>query len=279
MTHQNRTRVDGDQKQEPPTGHSHHTRRRYLTTAGTLLIPALAGCSDGDTEDMDGGSEGGDGGEEGGSNDENGDEEAGEEGQDYAESGEAALEITDEELVIDEGEFSTDVYVEAIVENTGDGPSGDAEISVDWYNEAGDYLDNSSALLASLPAGETWEARPSFLGSGAEEVDDFDVTGEFDTEPKAVNPEGLELVDSELQVSDDEAVIRGTIENASGEEQSYVEVIATIYDDEGTILGDEWTNVTDLPEGETWQFDMTWLDRARSDRAAEIEVVVADSAF
>ncbi|MFL9708868.1 FxLYD domain-containing protein, partial [Aeromonas veronii] len=85
--------------------------------------------------------------------------------------------------------ISTDVFVEALVENTGDGPSGDANVEVDWYNEGGNFLDNDSSRLASLPAGETWEARVNFLGSGGEEVDDFEIDGEFDTEPRAVNPE------------------------------------------------------------------------------------------
>lgn len=54
---------------------------------------------------------------------------------------------------------------------------------------------------------------------------------------------------SENEFEEMEVFVEGEVENESGEDQSYVEVVATIYDEDGVVLGDEWDNVTDLRAG------------------------------
>lgn len=244
-------------------------RRKLLVGAGTSFTALLAGCTG--SSDVEGGSRNGEDGES-------------ESSDEPSES--ANLEIVDHEMVVDEGQFSTDVYVEATVENTGEVPSGSVRLQIDWYNEDGNYLDNTTGRLTTLGVGETWSARVYHLGTGAEDIADYEIEGEFD-EDTYEPPEGVSLVDSSMNVGDDglggqEVVVEGTIENETDEDQSYVEVVATIYDDSGNVLGDDWTNVTDLRAGETWAFNFTSFSSAvrnRANQAADHNIRVKTSAW
>lgn len=247
------------------------TRRYYLAATGISLI-ALAGCTSSSTEDVEGGTRDNKSSNE--SNTVNAEEDQGDDDED---EGMPALEIVEHELVVEEGEFSTDVYVEALIENSGDALSGNIELQADWYNADGNYLDNSRNWLVSLGAGESWEARIYHLGSNSETVDDYELEGEFTEEPAAINPAGLELLDSEMQVGENEVVVTGEIENTSDEIQNYVAATAKIYDEDGLVLGDNFTNVSDLRAGETWAFEVSWHGRDRVDRAASHEVLTADT--
>lgn len=236
-------------------------RRKFLLGSSVALTSALAGCASDGTEEV-----------EGGTRDENGN----------AESNESAdIEILDSELVIEAGSWPTDVYVEVTVENSGDVPSGDINLQADWYDEDGNYLDNDNARLTALKDGETWLARVYFLGTDAEDIEDYELEGEFsedDYEPT----EGLSLANSNMEVQGDELTVEGEVENNTGEEQSYVEVVATIYDEDGNVLGDQWTNVTDLRDGETWAFDFDYFSRDvrnRAQDAADHEILVKGSAW
>ncbi|WP_255595025.1 FxLYD domain-containing protein [Haloprofundus salilacus] len=137
-------------------------------------------------------------------------------------------------------------------------------------------MDNSSAYLQSFGAGETWAARVSYLGTSAEEVAAYELEGEYDREPPIPVGDGLELLDSEMKVGEDEVIISGQIENGTGDNVSYLEVIGKIYDEGGIVLGDEWTNVTDIPAGETWLFEMSWLGWERVTAADDYEISLAE---
>lgn len=250
-------------------------RRKFLATT---MLAALAGCSSSDTEEMDTPEDTEDEDTQGDTAADNEDTTEADEEESGA-GGEPALEILDSELVVEEGEYSTDVYVAATVENTGDAPSGTTEIVADWYDADDNYMDDSSAYLQSLGAGETWAARIYFLGTGAEEVDDYEVSGEFDTDPQTFDPEGLDLVEHNMQVGEDEAVIEGQVENGTGEEASYIQAIGKVYDADGIVLGDDWTNVSDVPDGETWAFEVSWRGRDRTEQADDYEVLITDSSF
>jgi len=192
-------------------------------------------------------------------------------------SGKPEVTIREHELVIDEKEYTTDVYVAATVRNEGDAPSGQIKLTAKWYDADGNYLDDDDWRLRSLGTDETWAARVYYLGGSAEEIDDYEIDGEFETEPPQTNPEGLEMVESEMNVGEDEAVISGKVRNDRDEEVSYTEATGKIYDGEGTVLDDDWTNVTDLPAGETWAFEVKWRGRDRTEQAADYSVWITES--
>lgn len=118
-----------------------------------------------------------------------------------------------------------------------------------------------------------------FLGADAETVDDYEFGGEYDTEPPRVDPDGLDLVDTEMKVGEDEVVITGTVANERDEAVSYAQANSKVYDGDGVVIGGEWTNVSDLPAGEEWAFELTWRGRDRVDAAADHEVWISDTAF
>lgn len=247
-------------------------RRSLLVGTGASLTALIAGCTE--SSDVEGGSR---------DDEESTDEEStGEESP----SESANLEIVDHELVVEEGDFSTDVYVEAIVENTGEVPSGAVRLQADWYDGDGNYLDNDTDRLTMLGEGETWSARVYYLGSGAEDIDDYEIEGEFD-EDTYEPPEGVSLVDSSMNVEEDdfggmEVIVEGRVENETDEDLSYVEVIAIIYNDSGDVLGDAWTNVTELRAGETWAFDFPHFGpaiRNRAEQATDHNIRIKTSAW
>lgn len=72
-----------------------------------------------------------------------------------------------------------------------------------------------------------------------------------------------ESTDDELVIEEDELVedtfstyIEGVIRNETGEEQSYVEVKSSVYDEDDVRIDDFFTNTTDLPDGAEWQFEI-----------------------
>ncbi|WP_254769393.1 FxLYD domain-containing protein [Salinilacihabitans rarus] len=265
-------------------------RRKLLLASGSAFTAVLAGCASGN-EEIEGGSRDDDDDEEDGNeadertdttsdNDsEDGSEDESEDGS--ADVGSADLEILDHEMVLEEGDFLDDVYVAATVENSGDERSGQIELQVDWYDEEGNYLDNDTGRLRSLPAGGTWTSRTYALTVDAEDVDDYEIEGEYGDDPRT-GAEGLTLVDSSMVVQGDELEIEGQVENETDEDEDYVEVVATVYDGEGRVMGDEWTNVTDLRAGETWAFQFEHFGpdiRNRVEEAADHEVFVTDSVW
>lgn len=192
-------------------------------------------------------------------------------------SGEPDITIANHELIVNEGEYTTDVYVAATVENTGDAASGMIELIADWYDDEGNYLDNDSWFLQTLGAGETWAARVYYLGGSAEQVADYEFDGEFQTQsPSAA--EGLTLSSSQMQVGENEAVITGEVANERDESVSYAEAISKVYDSDGVVLDANYTNVTDLPAGETWSFETTWRGRDRTSEAANHAVIITTDA-
>lgn len=253
-------------------------RRHFLASTGLALTTTVAGCGE-DTEDIEGGSR-----DETDTPEDDGEAELEETtetptSEEGTPEGEASLEITNHELHVEEGDFSTDVFVEAVIENSGDGRSGNIELQADWYDADGNYLGNDTEWLTTLNAGETWEARVYYFGGDSDDIDDYEIDGEFSPPSGTIDPEGLELLSSEMSVSEDdrEAEVRGEVENTSGDDQDYVAAIAKVSDDAGVVLGDDWTNVTDLRAGETWRFSIGWRGRDRTSRAASHEVLLTDS--
>jgi len=188
-------------------------------------------------------------------------------------AGEPDVQIVDDELVIDEGEYSTDAYVVATVENQGEAPSGQITLTADWYDDNGDFIDNDKGYLPILRAGETWEAHVHAI-SDAEDVADYELSGEYETTP-AEPPEDIEIVETEQKVSDDGGVvISGRVENNTGEEIQYLEAEALLYDDSGVVLDGDWTNESEIPEGETWRFEIEWFQFDRADRVFDHDVIL-----
>lgn len=196
-------------------------------------------------------------------------------------AGEPAVALREHGLVTYErdesnlfGEDSTEgVAVEALVENEGDGRSGDVELAVDWLDGDGNYLDTDSAWLQTLLPGERWLARVYPRAVDVEEVAEYEAVKVFD-EPEYGTPDDVDVAESELHVGE-AARMFGSIQNEGDTELSYVEVIGRVFDAEGRVLGDGWTNESDVPPGGSFRYDVRYEDedRARLEAVTGYEVL------
>lgn len=187
-------------------------------------------------------------------------------------AGSPDVAVAQSELVVDDsGAFRT-VYVAATLTNEGDGDTGQITLQVDWYDADGNFLDNSTAYLQHLAAGETWLARVTALGN-EDQIEDFELTTEVEEEPPQ-QPTGAELLDSEMQIGEDTVTITGHVENQREETMGYLEAIGKLYDAEDNVLSSEWTNQADVPPGTTWEFTIEWIVVDRIDAVASHQVVL-----
>ena len=187
---------------------------------------------------------------------------------------EAVLEVVDHELVV--GDEAT--FLAATVENVGDVAAGWITLEVDWDDARDEHLETDLAHLGTLGPGQSWRARVYYGGSEPERVADYTLEGRADLEPLPV-PSGLEVLESDVDLEGEEVVVTGRFGNGTGEEQPNVDVIALLSDDAGTVLGDVWTNETDVPSGESRSFEGRWNGRDRADDVADLDVIVTSSAF
>lgn len=248
-------------------------RRRFLAAVGSLGAAGLAGCasaliseevsSDDGGDSDDGGS--GDGGLGGGGL--------------GGDGGAADVEIEDYDLVLDDEDTYRDPYVEPTVHNAGDGATGDVDVNVDWYDENGDYLGDSSEGVVTLAAGETWRPRIPAGSVDDELVADCDLSLEVDSDAPR-DPADIEIVESDLVIADDgDLTVVGRAANETGDDVSYIEAYAKLYDAEGHVLASEWTNESDVPAGSTWRFDLEFYFFERGDAVEDYEVGVDPDLF
>jgi|GEM_PF-3455893 len=88
----------------------------------------------------------------------------------------------------------------------------------------------------------------------------------------------VEILDHEWYEEQYSSGVKGTVENVSDEELSYVEVSAYFLDSEGTQIGDGLDNFTDLAPGRKAEFDCVFLGDDPS-RVEEYEVEASVTNF
>ncbi|WP_435066011.1 FxLYD domain-containing protein [Halobaculum sp. EA56] len=168
-------------------------------------------------------------------------------------------------------------YYEAELTNRGDAPSGIVEFVVDWFDENGGYVDDTTEELVSLSPGETWVAR-SYNVLNDEEVASAEGSGTYGYELPAW-PDGLEVVSSELLSGEENVKVRATVRNDTGRTVDYVAFYGKLYDVEMRVLGQVWTNETDLTDGSSWRAEREWDDRVRSGLVESHDVVLEGNTY
>ena len=167
----------------------------------------------------------------------------------------------------------------ADIVNEGDSPSGAIELTARFYDSEGNLLENGLNSLVRLKPGETWKATIWFLGDGTEAAD-FEIEGEFAESPPNFSPDGIELTGSEMSKTSDEATITGTLKNATGDTVDYMEAHGLFYADDTTILASDYTNQTDIPDGDTWKFEVSMRNQfGRLEQVSSHEVVYTISVY
>lgn len=251
-------------------------RRRFLG-ATAAIATALAGCSG--SESGGSGNSGGSGGSNNsggstqtpttgssqtsaGTNESTGTTESSETSnttQTSASSGggEGSLELLESELVINEGEYITDIAMTGLLENTGSGTLRVPELNVRFYDENDSVLDSTTASITFLEPGDQWDVRSTYLQDTTPDRGEITVesTEVFQTELGIPDP--LELTDDSLETGTD-PTISATLQNTS-DSTIDVSAFAVFYEDGNVALGDGLDSLDGLAGGESWSVTLESL--------------------
>ena len=138
--------------------------------------------------------------------------------------------------------------------------------------------------LAGLDSGQVWQVYVPYLGDKSEVADGelsiSDATAGEIPDP----PDSVELLEDSLEPPADEfsgPIVVGRAENTGDSTIGYLEAAATFIADSGNVLGSSFTNVTDLPAGETWSFEIEFTSYSTDagDDVSDYELYLTDSSF
>lgn len=142
-----------------------------------------------------------------------------------------------------------------------------------------------SLTAGSLLAGCTGSDEGDTAGGTNNDNDDSDSDdSDADTETAEPEPETEEtpdvtILDHELITTDlDYAEVAGTVQNTSGDEQSYVAVEAKFFDADDTRIGDSVWNAQDVADDQKVKFE-TVLSTTEAADVERYEIEAATSAF
>lgn len=171
--------------------------------------------------------------------------------------GEGSLELLESELVIDEGEYITDIAMTGLLENTGSGTLRVPELNVRFYDENDSVLDSTTASIAFLEPGDQWDVLSTYLQDTTPDRGEIIVesTEVFQTELGIPDP--LELTDDSLETGTD-PTISATLQNTSNSTID-VSAFAVFYEEGNVALGDGIDSLDGLAGGESWSVTLDSL--------------------
>lgn len=167
------------------------------------------------------------------------------------------ISIEESKLEKEETSYRTNAYILATIVNNGDGISGELTVKGRFYDGDDNLLDSTTGSLPYLKPGETWVARIPYLDDG-EQVKSHKFDGEYGREPPRMDVEGLSITDASLNKGSHDATVTGTIENQLEEDIDYLGAVARFWKDD-TILAGGLDNISDVPAGENWSFEASYM--------------------
>lgn len=171
--------------------------------------------------------------------------------------GSAEVSIESSELQKRETSYDTEAYVLATIVNNGNQISGELSVKGRFYDEDDNLLDSTTESLPYLKPGETWSCYIKYLDDG-EAVKSHKIDGEYDTEAPRMEIDGLNVTDTSMNKGSYDATITGTIENELEEDADYLAAVARFWKDD-VILASGLDNITDVPAGENWSFEASYM--------------------
>lgn len=121
------------------------------------------------------------------------------------------------------------------------------ELVVDWYDEGGNYLNWESVRVPALGSNKSWYVHVE--RSIDRLVDSFEATASGIPQERTV-PDGLEIRSSEVN---DVGDVNGILSNTRSSEVG-VNLVATVYDDDGWLTNVGRTTQRRIPAGADWEF-------------------------
>lgn len=139
-------------------------------------------------------------------------------------------------------------------------PTGQVQVTARFYDDNDSLLNSTDGYLVSLSGGETWRAAVPYLGTDGDKVAKHEFEGEYSETPPQWGPENIKLLNSKLSKDDmGNMVATGNAKNNRDEKVSYLQADVKFYADKQTVIGSEYTNVTNLPAGDKWRFKTSYV--------------------
>ena len=177
--------------------------------------------------------------------------------------GTGSTSVSGSELVVEEGQYSTDVYMTGIVENTGSDVLRLPEVRVSFYDESDSILETTTVSIVFLPSGTSWEIHELYFGEGEAARGEIEVTSADTFQTELGVPDSLNIAEENLQTGE-EPLLSFRIENTSNNPVA-PSAFCVFYDGEGVVLGDGLDSLEELPPGESWQSTLDFLAYSTQD--------------
>lgn len=121
------------------------------------------------------------------------------------------------------------------------------------------FLTTSGIALSASLAGCAEEDNADTASSDNAENTNTDTESDSNSDSGSDSDGSVKILDHELVVEDFSTSVQGRVENATGEDQSYIEVTATFYNANDERIDENFTNSTDVPDGEVVHFEVLFL--------------------
>jgi hypothetical protein len=181
--------------------------------------------------------------------------------------GEGSLEVVESELVVNEGQYTTDIAMTGLLENTGNGVLRIPEIEVTFYDDSDSVLSNTTRSIVFLEPGDQWDVRVSYLEDTDPARGEIEVTSTEVYQTELGIPAPLELTEENLETGA-EPTITATLQNTS---DSPVDAVAfgVFYAEGSVALGGALDTLNGLAGGESWSVTLDSLI-TREERAQRV---------
>ncbi|WP_115864111.1 FxLYD domain-containing protein [Halorussus litoreus] len=191
---------------------------------------------------------------------------------------ESTISIENSTLEKQESSYRTEAYALGTVVNGGSGVSGQLSLEARFYDDEDNLLDSTTGTLPYLKPGETWVGYLPYLDDG-EAVKSHEIDGEYETEPPKLEVDGVSVADASMSKTEYDATVTGTVENSLDEDVDYLGALARFWRDD-VILAGGLDNITDVPAGENWSFEASYMGYGeRWEGANDFDVIPEVSIF
>lgn len=172
-------------------------------------------------------------------------------------SGEGSLEVAESELVVEEGQYTTDIAMTGLLENTGNAVLRIPEIKVTFYDDSDSVLSNSTRSIVFLEPGDKWDVRVSYLEDTTPARGEIEVTSSETYQTELGIPDPLKLTKENLETGA-EPTINATLQNTSDSPVDPV-AFAVFYAEDNVALGGTLDTLSGLAGGESWSITLESL--------------------
>lgn len=171
------------------------------------------------------------------------------------------------------------LLAQAAITNAGEDLTDTFDVTVDWFEGDGTHIGSSEVEVPPVSGGETVSPRfspPPGVQDASDRIETIDVAlGSIDP-LYASQPADIVVENEQLLTETDDLTLQATLRNDGDDERGYLETFAKFEDDDGTVIGWDWTTVTDVPAGEAVQIEFDAATGGRDDDVTDYQLLVFD---